>query len=1757
MTYQSKSLVQAIDYNTLVGATGTGTISATPTPTSGIAYGTDPLQTVDILSPSTFNFATGIGDAPKGVILWLHGGTQFSNPCDEWGAGDKTLEASNISNVNTLVQAGYLVINANYRLVLPSTLDSSPSGVFPNNTLDVLTIMSFLLVDGQGQSKAPTTNDQNAWVNARNYVKKHGLMVAGAGAGGHLAMLGTFEFAYASNGIWPNAVMNFMGPMNLVYDSVTNPLGTDAQGAMNVLTGSSSTVLHNASPYYRRSTWASGIPNYLNAPCKFYFWYNTNDTLFPSTSILGFANALATDIPSKVFINSVTVGTETAGTGGYPTQYLSDHNVSDNTLIPSALISSAKLSLPLAPTSTVTANTVNAVWGTGNGSLGYGQPSLSLIDINQEILAQDWINLINVINYCATAQGTTISPAITLPVANSYASKVTADQNIISGLSSIYTKRLNTSRQGTSSSASTATLNNSWNSVATFQHDITFSSGDQARYFFNMGGQIALTLATPNGAGTINGDLYNLANACGTLYLSSGTCTINNTAFNGFTKVGGSGTPSKIVPTAGYYGLTSTYQEIFNQQVGGNGPTASSYVSISAKTNGTQDINGDNGTVISLQITWAEIPAGTGTVTSGTSTSVVVTQPYLFSNFVQSWGLPVVTSTALGGTTITVAQPALTPVSINPNPVTVGGSTTISSIVSNAIGKTWTMTVIGPAGTNLSYNGSVTTNPQTITQNVTTSVVDSATVTITLNSGQSVTGTLVVNKVPAKVYNEVVSLPTPVIINTDLVIGISGGAPSDTCVITGLDYAMNAPGTSITVNLDVNGNGSTTVPSYGGPTSPYSIVAKHLGATFNVTFTFTNTTHVVTKPLTVNAAAVPPSPTYLLAATETTILPGQNVEFVLTTTNVPAGTSFPFTIAFSTGVGISDFSPTMSLNGSMVAASPTGNFIVGKAGVSGEAKLIFATSATSQVFASGPVGVTVTINANATQPKLTANATIGSIFSSGPSATVTVENESITQYLLSGLAKQYVPQLNDPNYAPGWNPGDPVLFKISPGWALNDWHIDLSNFLGGTDATLSVIYTDAITGDITQKALPSAIFSAAKAKIDIPANSPIYTDVLGISNTNRFIFCMVVINGANNPNVQNNEVYPYYYYFKISTGSPTNTTGHFGVSADPELAYYPWYINGPYADVEYPLALSGITSTPWPQAALNVLTAGATIDFGLSEIVANQALPNLYMYAMGGKYSAGYTWSTTGITSPGIVITPGSAGYRQKILNISGTPTVAGDFQGTVTVTSNGKSTTANVKIHVKPNESAIAKGTVISVGDSGTHILLAYGYPGDTVTVSATFIDSTNRSSPITPSPSTITLDNNGSYLYPVAGYGSIGILNYQFSFSKSGTVLSVGNGKVTAITVQAGSVPPSPKYIFSISPANTTLSAGQQFTITATAINVTYPNTIYYTLSGVNSTDVLWSSGSLSGTNLALNGPTIFPDSTPIPINFNMASTSDSTTKTAVINWYSSPSQQDSSTLLGSINWNTSWSLGTTTTTTPNTVNSGTSVPSVPPLADPQGQWNVVDSNNTPYPNGSTIPQNTQIYFQYLGPAFVDYTSTFNGSPGPGGTSGGRVRLVNIIGPVTLSTPGPVTCTITYSGYIPQTYNATVTAAVSAPPGVTLPNYFAISPNYLVKGNTATATIQGTHDVAVTAHASFQTAGQDPPGTSVGTINLGTIGTNGQLSWTSPQLNSVGTWYFSVYFGGTIYTVDDGNGNQVPAQYVVQVFNSQADLIAATSYG
>jgi acetyl esterase/lipase len=166
-------------------------ITPTPTPVAetismNVAYGTDPLQKMDIYLPANRSTTT------TKVLIYVHGGA--------WVTGDKAdLNGAGIDSIRKRLP-DYAVFNVNYRL---ATFPAA--NVFPAQELDVKAAVEFI------------------YANRATYLVSDKFVMMGHSAGGHLALLHAYKY---QTPVKIKAVVDFFGPTNMsaMYtDYASNP----------------------------------------------------------------------------------------------------------------------------------------------------------------------------------------------------------------------------------------------------------------------------------------------------------------------------------------------------------------------------------------------------------------------------------------------------------------------------------------------------------------------------------------------------------------------------------------------------------------------------------------------------------------------------------------------------------------------------------------------------------------------------------------------------------------------------------------------------------------------------------------------------------------------------------------------------------------------------------------------------------------------------------------------------------------------------------------------------------------------------------------------------------------------------------------------------------------------------------------------------------------------------------------------------------------------------------------------------------------------------------------------------------------------------------------------------------------------------------------------------------------------------------------------------------------------------------------------
>jgi len=306
---------------------------------------------------------------------------------------------------------------------------------------------------------------------------------------------------------------------------------------------------------------------------------------------------------------------------------------------------------------------LNAIWSTGSTDSGWGQTALSGVTANTVVTATNWSSLVNTLT-TAGSQTTTTLTSRTAPVTGDIVAVLT---NVATDITSVTTRRGYATSSGTTSSTWTGSTSKTTDTgvpgtsgwTITWTHDVTFPSAAQARYFWNAGGLVRLDMSKSSNSTDIDPDWNTFVSTVGALYVSgrvnNASQVIAGVTYTGFTRIGGSGTPSPNLTTTGWYSLTSgagatTLFQLNNSVY----PYSSSFIRVTAQVLSSS-------TVLRLTTTWFQstqfqqtgISGGTDTTSPftafGTAPAVLCrfVPPSTAQGLANTWGTPTVAASVV------------------------------------------------------------------------------------------------------------------------------------------------------------------------------------------------------------------------------------------------------------------------------------------------------------------------------------------------------------------------------------------------------------------------------------------------------------------------------------------------------------------------------------------------------------------------------------------------------------------------------------------------------------------------------------------------------------------------------------------------------------------------------------------------------------------------------------------------------------------------------------------------------------------------------------------------------------------------------------------------------------------------------------------------------------------------------------------------------------------------------------------------------
>jgi hypothetical protein len=275
-----------------------------------------------------------------------------------------------------------------------------------------------------------------------------------------------------------------------------------------------------------------------------------------------------------------------------------------------------------------TSGSLNYVYSTGSGAIGYGQTAVSTLTAGTLVTAAQWSSMLTPLNKCLAHQGQTqLAYTYTTGQTIQYLANVTSAVSQVNSTYASYYAQGSTTTGTTYSPNPTAAVNTSYGESTVFTRTVTFASADAARYFFNAGGQINfVTISVANNDGS--GRSADIAS------IGSVNFNLTNTAGNGTGGNGTNGYGYRSLPTGPVVVLQNTQ----------SGTYSGDFVKLYVSTNGINSGgNGDYGSAITFWYNLYSSGHGSWNTTMNVTINHRVDIIYPESTYLaSSWGTPTV-----------------------------------------------------------------------------------------------------------------------------------------------------------------------------------------------------------------------------------------------------------------------------------------------------------------------------------------------------------------------------------------------------------------------------------------------------------------------------------------------------------------------------------------------------------------------------------------------------------------------------------------------------------------------------------------------------------------------------------------------------------------------------------------------------------------------------------------------------------------------------------------------------------------------------------------------------------------------------------------------------------------------------------------------------------------------------------------------------------------------------------------------------------
>lgn len=254
---------------------------------------------------------------------------------------------------------------------------------------------------------------------------------------------------------------------------------------------------------------------------------------------------------------------------------------------------------------------INHMIGTGSGSYGLGQSTLSTVAATNTITAAQWNSLFSAMDNLANHTNDTLTSTTAKAAGDTIAIRAALQADLATLAASVAAGSPNATALTTSATLQTSNSSTRWAGSHVVQQSVTFASADAMRFFFNAGGKIRTSLArTGNGGSSATSkdlSFNELISAIGNLDIGAQTST----------RSGSGETVTTNGLANGFHDLGTGYTVIL-KLTQNSGTYTSNYIQVEAKLNAAPG----TATVITVKTSLVDVDGGDGAFTSGNTSGV-------------------------------------------------------------------------------------------------------------------------------------------------------------------------------------------------------------------------------------------------------------------------------------------------------------------------------------------------------------------------------------------------------------------------------------------------------------------------------------------------------------------------------------------------------------------------------------------------------------------------------------------------------------------------------------------------------------------------------------------------------------------------------------------------------------------------------------------------------------------------------------------------------------------------------------------------------------------------------------------------------------------------------------------------------------------------------------------------------------------------------------------------------------------------------